>query len=812
MRLRRFLKVCQKYSPFSGSSLSTRILGMVGAVLVVTGCLFCLSSCLLVKRQFDASDAQQYRQDVERVVAVLRRDRDLAGSFVVDYAIWDEAYDFVRNRNPNFVKEHFNFDSLLGMEFHGMGIVTQTGQDLVNLEWQGNQVMAPLPTAVVTWVQREVQTREQPFIWMGWLAGRPMLLALAPITDTEGVRRSGAWLYMVRYLDGDYQKLIQNLTGVGFGYESSTGGNGEVSVVQRQGKWVVEQAIAPGLALGWGGGTRLGAQRQMTYLLLVGNAVALGAVALAGTYGILRRYILGRLQFFSQQAKVAQVMQDDGIRWPVRGQDELDTLAVALNELQTTLAQRQRELHQIAHYDSLTGLPNRRCLLEGLALMLQEPGTVGVLMLLDLNEFKKINDTHGHLAGDRLLMEVGQRLVQAVPSPGWVARLGGDEFVVVLPQAGEDRETARGRAARVAQAILAGLGRPYACGEQGMTVSIGITLWDGQSRDVYGLLQEADLAMYQSKRLGRNQFALFQPQLQQRAQQRADWERDLLLAIEMGQLELYYQPQVTYDHQLLGVEALVRWQHPERGWVSPGEFIPLAEETGLILPLGAWVLTTACTQWVELTAELGLTDVPVAVNISAQQVHQSQFVPEVLDILERTGLAPPHLTLELTESLMLADTEGVITKLNRLRQAGVTFALDDFGLGYSALTYLKRLPLSQIKIDRSFVQQVHRHTHDQAIARMVIALGETLNLDVVAEGVEQEAQRTTLAAYGCRAYQGYWFAPPLPLAELRAWIARHTSGQVLVGNRLCHDRKNSTTHTRAVTAGHYHLQGQRPGE
>ena len=373
-----------------------------------------------------------------------------------------------------------------------------------------------------------------------------------------------------------------------------------------------------------------------------------------------------------------------------------------------------------------------------------------------------------------MLLEVAKRLASCVRAGDTIARLGGDEFVVLLEDLSENAVDAGIQAKLVAEKILTLLAQPYLLsdGPRHGSASIGVTMFgtDAEmSRD--GPLTRADLAMYQAKAVGGNTLRFFDPQMQVVVAARSALEADLRQALDEQSFAVYYQTQVC-GARICGVEALVRWRHPQRGMVPPLEFIGLAEDTGLILPLGAWVLETACLQlslWADRAETAHLT---IAVNVSAREMRQDGFVAQVLDVLRRTGANPHQLKLELTESLLVANVEDTIVKMTALRDIGVRFSLDDFGTGFSSLSYLKRLPLDQLKIDQSFVRDILVDTNDAAIARMVIALAGSMGLAVIAEGVEHEAQRTSLADMGCQNYQGYLFSKPMPITELEALLAR----------------------------------------
>ncbi|WPC66186.1 EAL domain-containing protein [Rhodoferax ferrireducens] len=435
------------------------------------------------------------------------------------------------------------------------------------------------------------------------------------------------------------------------------------------------------------------------------------------------------------------------------------------------------EIRNLAFFDLQTGLPNRRLLLDRLQQALAAGARhrrQGALLLIDLDNFKTLNDTLGHDKGDLLLQQVAQRLASCVHEGGTVARLGGDEFVVMLENLSEHLEAAATQAETLAKRILASLKQTYSLDgyEYQSTASIGITLFSEQQETTEDLLKRADLAMYQAKAVGRNTLRFFDPEMQAVVTSRAALEAGLRRAVTSDEFLLYYQAQVDGQGHLTGCEALLRWQHPERGLVAPGEFIALAEDTGLILPLGRWVLDAACTQLAQWATRPEMAHLTVAVNVSVRQFHQADFVNQVLTVLDSTGTNPQRLKLELTESLLIGDVEDVIAKMSILKEKGVGFSLDDFGTGYSSLSYLKRLPLDQLKIDQGFVRNILIDPNDAAIARMVIALGDSLGLAVIAEGVEIEAQRDFLARLGCHACQGYLFCRPLPLDQFEAFVRR----------------------------------------
>ena len=429
----------------------------------------------------------------------------------------------------------------------------------------------------------------------------------------------------------------------------------------------------------------------------------------------------------------------------------------------------EEEIRRLAFYDPLTALPNRRLLLDRVKQALatsERSGQHGALMFLDLDHFKQLNDMLGHDVGDELLKQVAVRLRHCVREGDSVARLGGDEFVVLLESLSGQAEDAAAQAESIANKIMTSLGRPYMLHghHHSSTPSIGIVIFlNGRHETMEELLKKADVAMYQAKAAGRNALRFYDPVMQAAAAARSAMERDLRSALEHGEFVLHYQIQVNAQGVTEGAEALIRWQHPQRGMVFPGDFIALAEETGLILPMGRWVLKTACDQLTAWATQPDKVHWKVAVNVSALQFAQPDFVAQLFAVLDATGANPMRLKLELTESILARDVDDIIVKMTAIKEHGVGFSLDDFGTGYSSLSYLKRLPIDQLKIDRSFVRDLHTDANDAAIARTVVALGHSLGLHVIAEGVETAEQRDLLMSFGCDAFQGYFFGRPAPM-------------------------------------------------
>jgi len=396
------------------------------------------------------------------------------------------------------------------------------------------------------------------------------------------------------------------------------------------------------------------------------------------------------------------------------------------------------------------------------------------MFFIDLDNFKNLNDTLGHDTGDVLLQQVAQRLTVCIREGDTVARLGGDEFVVMLLDLSEHPLEAAEQAKVICEEILVALSQTYRLEKNifRCTASIGITLFKGNKQSPDELMKQADIAMYQAKKAGRNTLQFFDNQMQENITSRVSLEGELHNALELNQLHLYYQIQVDSLNRPLGAEALIRWIHPERGMISPYHFIPLAEEIGLILPIGLWVLETACKQLKAWQQDVATSNLVLAVNVSAKQFHQGDFVHQVQTAVQRNGINPSLLKLELTESMLQDSIDETLLVMNTLKQIGVTFSLDDFGTGYSSLQYLKRLPLDQLKIDQSFVRDIANDSSDKAIVRTIIVMAQNLSMNVIAEGVETEDQRHFLMENGCSNYQGYLFGRPMPIDEFDAQFIR----------------------------------------
>ena len=435
----------------------------------------------------------------------------------------------------------------------------------------------------------------------------------------------------------------------------------------------------------------------------------------------------------------------------------------------------EEKILQLAFYDPLTHLPNRRLLMDKLQHALasnSRMGNEGALLFIDLDNFKTLNDTLGHGIGDLLLQQVAQRLGSCVREVDTVARLGGDEFVVLLGGLSLQAFEAAVQTEAIGEKILALLNQPFLLEEHEYycTASIGVAMLDGKSHAAEELMKQADIAMYQAKKTGRNAMRFFDPDMQVSLTAHAVLEEELRKALECQQFQLYYQAQVDDAGRILGAETLIRWIHPERGFISPAQFIPLAEESNLILRIGSWVLETACAQIKAWEQDLSARELVLAVNVSPKQFRQENFVDQVKMTVQRHAINPARLKLELTEGMLVENVADIIASMSALKEFGIQFSLDDFGTGYSSLQYLKKLPLNQLKIDQSFVRDMTIEDGDNAIVQTIIAMARSLRLDVIAEGVETAEQKGLLYSYGCAHYQGYLFSRPVPIEQFDALL------------------------------------------
>ncbi|MDX8125864.1 EAL domain-containing protein [Methylomonas sp. OY6] len=461
---------------------------------------------------------------------------------------------------------------------------------------------------------------------------------------------------------------------------------------------------------------------------------------------------------YIERANVSPIAQADG--------KITHYLAIKTDITDQTLM--QDEISRLGRFDSLTNLPNRRQLQERLRQVLSACSRhqhASALLFIDIDDFRRLNDIYGHSLGDKVLTEISLRLRQdCLRTEDVIARLGGDEFAVIIENLSKDLWVAASQAEEVAEKILVTITKPLVFDsiEQHLTASLGIYLFTGDDLDVEEAIKRADATMYRAKAAGKNCFKFYDPQIQRDIERRITLETDLRRAVSEQQLTIFFQPQFDQDKRLTGAEVLLRWEHSEQGMIPPSEFIPLAEEKGLIISIGLWVLKSACLQLRTWNMKPGWEQFQLSVNISPCQFRDKDFVSDLRELIIETGILPHHLVLEITESTVLEGVSSIIEKMNALKALGVRFSMDDFGTGYSSLSQLKQLPLNELKIDQSFVRELAIDANDEVIVRTIIAMGQNLGLTVIAEGVENASQYDKLLAQGCKHFQGYWFGRPLP--------------------------------------------------
>ena len=448
----------------------------------------------------------------------------------------------------------------------------------------------------------------------------------------------------------------------------------------------------------------------------------------------------------------------------------LRALNKSTNDLNKLVDESEKTVYHLAYSDPLTQLPNRRLFqdrLEHAIKLSNRNNQYRALMYLDIDNFKSLNDSQGHGMGDLLLTEVAKRLLVCARASDTVARMGGDEFVVLLGELSENEQSASEQALMIAEKISKALSQPYYLNQYiyNSSASIGVTMFRNSGITLEDVHKRADAAMYQAKNAGRNTVRFFDQHAQAAIEARNELEYALQMAIANQELQMYFQIQVDHNSKPIGAEALIRWMHPQMGMVFPGQFIPLAEESGLILSIGQWVLESVCEQIKLWESNPLINKLQIAVNISSRQFHQADFVTMVDEVIKRTGIKPSSLKLELTESVVLSDVNVAVTKMHALKKIGVRLSMDDFGTGYSSLSYLTNLPLDQLKIDQSFVRNIGIRSADSVIAQTIIDMGNNLNMELIAEGVETHAQRAFLEQAGCKLYQGYLYGKPVPLEK-----------------------------------------------
>jgi diguanylate cyclase (GGDEF)-like protein len=761
------------------SGLSLRIVSRLGLLFLIVGSLLFFAAHAVMKKQFDDFDERYYAAAARQVALLIEADNESLLAATTDYSVWDLTYDYVETLNPEYLAENFATDMFGYIPIDGVDIENSAGKSVVSFALGPSDTLQPVDAEVLNEIRlkNRAPLSSEGSIEMFYLSGRPVALARFPITNTAATLPPKGTMVFFRWLDGAYQERLQKLCGVQFELHKRMPSSDELVAARANGTTLLAYRLGSSpLYVYVAGKTTLSSQRAYATSLLLGTCIALMLLSLVGTFFVLRQAVLRRLALFASISDRTQGSAADDVEaapWPVAGRDELDQLALSHNKLHSELHASRSAMKNLAFSDPLTELPNRRLMLEQLrkaCVASQRSGGYSALLLFDLNNFKSLNDAFGHRAGDELLVHVAGRLKVALGESDKVARFGGDEFTALLEGLSPDRAIATRDVEEILRKLSAVLSEPFelSVGSHTCSASIGVTLFNSTSDDVMELTRQADLAMYKAKRAGGQSWQFFDTEQQRAAEERHELEQELARALALEQLFLVYQVKRDARGFSTGAEVLLRWRHPTLGLVSPSHFISAAESTGLIVPIGTWVLRKACEKLAVWAQQAEFAHLGLSVNMSAVQFHQADFVQQVKSVIAQTGAPAHRLRLELTESLLVRNAEAVIKKMEALAQCGVTFSLDDFGTGYSSLAYLKRLPLDELKIDRSFVRDLLADDNEVPIVKMILALAESMHLEVVAEGVETAEQHAILLRYGCPGYQGFLYGWPVPIHEFEA--------------------------------------------
>ncbi|MEQ1821221.1 MAG: EAL domain-containing protein [Fimbriimonadaceae bacterium] len=784
------------------------------ALLATTATLLILAIAWLSSRVMGSSFAELERRDVSKNVA---RASDAIGQKVaelhgktLDWAIWDDTYQFMKDKNKAYIDSNLSvvnlkLDAILyidsqGKVFYSRPVAQKEGLKLVN----GAELAKELGFS------RSVNNRPgkgTPVSGLISHQGVPLMISIRPITKTSGEGVSPGWLIFARYLDSVELKDVAQATHLDIRFLKINGSSIDLEAKQVMsdltGRASTTRPISDTAISGYKLLTDLYdqplrvlrteetrsafAEGQRSIHFLIKGLVAVAVIFIVVTLFVLERNVMSRLFNLTKQVVEVNDLPNSRMRVEPTGRDEIMLLGNEINvmlanleagaqklraseealrhhneNLEAMVAARTSEIEHQAFHDKLTGLPNRALYMDRLSIALEKAkrspfGTA--TLFLDLDNFKLVNDSLGHDMGDRLLVEVATRLCRAVRSGDTVARLGGDEFTVLL----EDIESAEDTVI-IVERILSSLREPIQLGtrETFACASIGIAFTTDPSLGAANLLQNADIAMYRAKANGKTGYVVFEESMLDQAMERLELETDLRRAVESGEIYVNYQPLIDLETgQIIGCEALARWSHAERGFVSPGQFIPIAEETGLIVPIGYWILEEACKQARAWSTEFGLSQFVMSVNLSGKQLQRPDAISMIDGILERTGLSPACLKIELTESVLMEDRTDLIQKMRDLKDLGIDLALDDFGTGYSSLSTLRSFPIDTLKIDRAFISRLGEEDEAMAIVEAIVGMARTMKMDVTGEGVETPAQAEIIRSLGCKTGQGYLFDKPL---------------------------------------------------
>ena len=754
-------------------SISAWVLLRMGALLLVLGGLFLTFSLFALSQRFNAFDEAQYKQDLRRVALVISKDRDSFTAFLEDYANWNDSYSFIQNRNQEYVDSNFTTESMNIVGLNSALILDLSGAVILSRNRTQNNpltnVDADLQKRLLAGIDLELlKSQKNAQVELLWINGVPLLRGVCATSNSSRSAVSNGFLVFAKELDKKFLMNISELTAVNFTLRplnvSDAGSDTDRPV---NGRWQLREALV-GLnaQLIVAGETRLKSQRNVSTLLLISNAILLVGLTLFGIYQILNRRVLRRITEFSVLADQRRQSSAQHLRWPLRGRDELDNLALSLNEMLDELQSRHNELEHLSSHDSLTAMGNRRLLKRRLFEHQLSTACVQTtyLLLLNVDGFSLINDGVGHHAGDLVLCEIAQRLLAQLQHTDTAARLSADEFAVMCDLSNLDAAKA------FVKKLQMSLAAPFTVENRNLilSVSVGIAIVRADL-SVDENIRNADLAMFEAKRTGKGRYAVFNDNLLNQVARRNHLEQILRLALDNRELEVWFQPIVTpHDGAVVSMEALSRWKH-DGNFIPPDEFIAIAENCGLINQLGYNVLDSACAALALL--RVTYPELSASVNVSALQFVDGSLVNTINEILSSHNLPASALHLELTESAVANYEQDIFPVMQTLVGQGIHFYLDDFGTGYSSLDRLRELPFNTLKIDRSFVTPLRNG--DDVMVRNIIRMSQDLGMNVVAEGVETEEELRHLLLLGCTQIQGYLFAKPMPLSSLLNWFAEH---------------------------------------
>ncbi len=730
-----------------------------------------------------------------RVTLAIEQDTAVIESMLSDYARWDDTVAFIQGNKADYLTSNFTGESVANLHVTSVVITKLDATPILKLtlssEGTIGDMSADMLNTLTPYFKHISQLAiKEKLTSVLWLNNKPFLMVASPVTDTARKQTASGYMYALRRLDDQYIKRIQKTASIPFTLQPAVARIKQMVIVKQSEENSVKRWTASASLTNLpaeiivGGPTRLLNERRITYWTLAGIAASLVAFSLVGIYLILNRRILRRLHEFSQLADRHRIDKDSSIRWPIQGKDELDNLSTSLNDLMAEVNARHQDLNFLAEHDPLTGIGNRRQLHNRLEAVQnrsrRQPSLASSLLLLDLDGFKLINDGLGHSVGDKVLQIIANRLLTLSRNYDTVARLGGDEATTHLggsktvTRLGGDEfavlleDTTPPHATLYAERLLRTLEQPIELEGQNLIIrgSIGITPAEA-SLTKEEIVRNADLAMYEAKRRGKGQIVMFSVGLLDKAHRRMQLEQALQHAMNSNLLEVWYQPIIApHSGGVVGMEALSRWTFNEN-YIPPDEFIGIAETSGMIVQLGRFVLDQAGAALKDLRAEY--PNLQCSVNLSVRQFRDTDLVADISACLHKHNLPADALKLELTESMLAEHEEDLLATMLNIVKLGCKFYLDDFGTGYSSLDRLRRFPIEVLKIDRSFVTPLGNG--DDVMVRNIINIGHELGMKLIAEGVETETELSRLTELGCIQFQGYYFAKPMPLEDLRIWLA-----------------------------------------